>query len=352
MRPPPAVPVWKTTTTMLRSNAALSLSLCGLFALVLATGCDKPEEPKTDTKETKKPESKPLTDLIVGKAVELPAPLAKLTFGMAPADAEKALPGITEKLVDLEGFTDVSAGSFSMDKGDSKVLTSVRISFPKEAGDVEKMVTEKWGAPRKVKDLSDTVLVWFNPEKGLRARLKKGFGDGMELEFSAYMPFETLLGTDKTKFGFEKTPLLGLNLAGLHKEYGDVLEVLTKEQAEKKREEMKKMFGDQIDALGEAQASTDIHLLPTELESYNTTVWPRFNKETGLIESVRMTIPFEGEEGGADRLMAAMKKAWGEPKEEEKYGSKRWVFSEEPFITVEDSIGRSWEIEKLAKRDD
>ena len=160
-----------------------------------------------------------------------------------------------------------------------------------------------------------------------------------------------LIGTDKTKFGFEKTPLLGLDLAGLHKEYGDVLEVLTKEQAEKKREEMKKMFGDQIDQLGEAQASTDIHLLPTENESYHTTVWPTFNKETGLIESVRFTVPFEGEEGGAERLMAAMKKAWGEPKEEEKYGSKRWVFSEEPFITVEDSIGKSWEIEKQAKRD-
>jgi len=31
-----------------------------------------------------------------------------------------------------------------------------------------------------------------------------------------------------------------------------VLEVLTKEQAEKKREEMKTMFGDQIDKLGAA----------------------------------------------------------------------------------------------------
>ena len=139
-------------------------------------------------------------------------------------------------------------------------------------------------------------------------------------------------------------------MAGLSKDYAGVLEVLTKEQAGKKREEMKKMFGDKMDMLGEAQASTDIHLPPTELESFRTTVWPTFDKETGLIESVRMTVPFEGEEGAADRLMAAMKKAWGEPKEEEKYGKKVYVFSEEPFITVEDSIGRSWEIEKMAKR--
>jgi hypothetical protein len=336
---------------MKRPNSAASIALSGLFALVLATACDKGEEAKPDTKEEKKVEKKPLAELFPSKAVELPPPLAKLTFGMTNADAEKALPGITTKLVDLEGFEDVSAGSFSLDKGDTEVLASVRLSIPKTE-DVTKLLTEKWGAPRTTKELDDTVLVWFNPEKGLRARLKPGFGDNQDLEFSAYMPFETLIGTDKTKFGFEKTPLLGLDLKGLTKEYGDVLEVLTKEEAEKKREEMKKMFGDQIDALGEAQASTDIHLLPTELESYRTTVWPRFNKETGLIESVRFTVPFDSEEGAADKLMATMKKAWGEPKEEEKYGSKRWVFSEEPFIVVEDSIGKSWEIEKLAKRDD
>jgi hypothetical protein len=342
-------PSYRTTTAMNRPNAAILL--CGLFALALTTACDKePPKSDTDTKETKK-ESKPIAELIQGKAVELPAPLAGLTFGMTKADAEKAMPGITDKLVDLEGFDDVSAGSFSTDKGDTEVLTSVRISFPKEAGDVEKTITEKWGAPRKLKELDEPVMAWFNPEKGLRARLKKGFGDGMDLEFSAYMPFEKLIGTDKTKFGFEKTPLIGLDLAGLNKDYADVLEVLSKEQAEKKREEMKKMFGDQIDMLGEAQASTDIILPPTELESYRTTVWPTFDKETGKIESVRFTVPFEGEEGAADQLMATMKKVWGEPKEEEKYGNKVWVFSEEPFITVEDSIGRAWEIEKQAKRD-
>jgi hypothetical protein len=335
---------------MKRPNAAVSISLGGLLALVLATACDKTEEAKPDAaKEEKKVEKKATAELFPSKAVEMPPPLAKLTFGMTKADAEKAMPGITDKLVDLEGYGDISAGSFSTDKGDTEVLQSVRVSFPKEE-DVEKLLTEKWGAPRKTKELDDVVLVWFNPEKGLRARLKPSFGDGKDLEFSAYMPFEKLIGTDKTKFGFEKTPLLGLDLKGLTKEYGDVLEVLTKEQAEKKREEMKKMFGDQIDQLGEAQASTDIHLLPTELESFRTTVWPNFNKETGLIESVRFTVPFEGEEGAADALMATMKKVWGEPKEEEKYGSKIWVFSEEPFITVEDSIGRAWEIEKQAKR--
>lgn len=338
---------------MKRSTTAL-FALCGLLSFSLATGCDKEEkseEKKTDAEPEKKVEKKPVSDLIQGSAVELPPPLAKLNFGMTKDEAEKAMPGITDKLVDLEEYADVSAGSFSTERGDKEVLTSLRLSLPKEAGDVKKMLTDKWGEPRTTKDLSDEVLVWFNPEKGLRARLKKGFGDGMDLEFSAYMPFTKLIGTDTAKFGFETEPLIGLDLKGLNEHYGDVLEVLSKEEAEKKREEMKKMFGDQIDALGEAQASTDIHLLPTELESFRTTVWPRFDKESGKIESVRFTVPFEAEEGAADWMMGEMKKVWGEPKEEEKYGKKRFVFSEEPFITVEDSIGRSWEIEKQAKRD-
>jgi len=337
---------------MKTSPTALSVPLCGLFALVLATACDKGEEPaKTAPTVEKAVEVKPVTDLFPGKTVELPPPLAKLSFGMTEADAETALPGITKKLVKLEGYADISAGSFSTDKGDAKVLTSLRIAVPKEAGDLEKLLTEKWGAPRSTKDLGKTVLVWFNPEQGLRARLKEGFGDKKDLEFSAYMPFDKLIGADKDKFGFETTPLLGLDLAGLSKDYAKVLEVLTKEKAEKKRAEMKKMFGDKIDMLGEAQASTDLHLPPTELESFRTTVWPRFNKETGLIESVRMTVPYDSEEGAADRMMAVMKAVWGEPKEEEKYGRKRFVFSETPFITVQDSIGKSWEIQRELKRD-
>lgn len=335
---------------------ATQLLLTSVLSLAVLGGCDGGEkkDDKAADAETKKEEApkKPMADLFPGKSVELPPPLAKLELGAAEEKAEKVLAGITTKLVDLEGYEgDISVGSFSSERGPAKVLMSVRLSLPNKDGDVEKMLTEKWGAPRKIKDLSDMVPTWFNAEKGLRARLKKGYGeDKIDLEFSAYLPFEKLIGTDKNKFGFENEPLLGMNLEGLTKNYGDVLEQLTKEQAEKKRAEMRKMFGDSIDQLGEATASTDIKLLPTELESFTTTVWPTFNKETKTIESVRMTVPFEEEEGADKRMLDAMKKVWGEPKEEEKYGKKVYVFSEEPFLTVKDSIGRSWEIERQLKR--
>ncbi|MCR9163254.1 MAG: hypothetical protein ACE37F_23495 [Nannocystaceae bacterium] len=335
-------------TQLLLTTSVLSLALLG--------GCDsekKAEDSKEDAAEEKKPAKKPMAELFPGKSPELPPPLASVKLGGSEEEAEKAVPGLTSKLVALDEYEgDIKAGSFATDRGPAKVLVSMRLSVPTKGDELKAMLTEKWGEPKKQTELGKDVFAWYNAEKGLRVYLKESFSpDTKDVEYSAYMPFEKLIGTDKAKFGFETEPLLGMDLAGLNEHYGDVLEKLTKEEAKKKREQMKKMFGDKVDMLGEAQASTDIHLLPTELESYTTTVWPTFDKETGKIKSVRFTVPFEGQEGYDKELIATMKKVWGEPKEEEKYGKKRWVFSEEPFIVVEDSIGRAWEIEKMAKRD-
>jgi len=341
-------------THLLLMTSALSLALLG--------GCDDAEKKSDDAKEEKADEKtadeekapkKPMAELFPGTSPELPPPVAGVKFGGSKEEAEKVLEGLTTKLVTLEEYEgDISAGSFSTERGANEVLVSVRLSVSTKGDELEKMLTEKWGEPRKQVELSKDVFAWYNPETGLRVRLKESFRpDTKDLEYSQYTPFEELIGDDASKFGFENESLLGMDLEALTKNYGDVLEQLTKEQAQKKREEMKKMFGDKVDILGDAQASTDIKLPPTELEKYTTTVWPTFDKETGKIERVRFLVPHEGEEGFDEELMKMMTKTWGEPKEEEKYGKKRYVFSEEPFIVVEDSIGRAWEIEKMAKRD-
>lgn len=339
---------------MLRAKQILCTATGLSFLLLGACDTDGSEKEGAVAAASVKPApKKPVSELFPGTNVELPPPLAALEFGSSEAEAEKVLAGITTKLVDLEAYEgEVMVGSFTTQRGPAKVLVNVRLTVPSQGDELRTALTSSWGEPREIKELSANVYTWFNPENGLRATLKDGFGDDKkDIEYSAYLPFESLIGIDAKAFGFETQPLLGLDLAGLSEHYGDVLQKLTKEQAEKKRAEMRKMFGDSIDKLGGAQASTDIHLLPTELESYTTTVWPTFDKATGKIVAVRFTVPFEGEVGADKRLMDAMKKAWGEPKEEEKYGKKRYVFSEEPFLVVEDSIGRAWEIEKKAKRD-
>ena len=337
---------------MLRATRLLCTAC--VLSLPLLGGCDggPKDGAAADTPQAEAPR-KAVSELFPGKNVELPPPLAGLKFGSPEADAEAVLTGITTKLVDLGGYAeDVTVASFTTERGPAKVLVNVRLTVPSRGDELRATLMNAWGKPRELKGPSETVHTWFNPENGLRATLKDGFGDGeQDIEYSAYLPFESLIGTDTNAFGFETEPLLGMDVAGLGEHYGDVLQKLTKEQAEKKRAEMRKMFGDTMDKLGDAQASTDIHLLPTELESYTTTVWPMFDKATGKIVALRFTIPFEGEAGGDKRLMDAMKKAWGEPVEEEKYGKKRYVFSEDPFLVVEDSIGRAWEIEKKDKRD-
>ena len=330
--------------------ARLALSMSAL-SLVLLSGCDGAPEAggSGEAKETK-PSKKPMTELFPGSAPTLPPPLADLKFGASEANAEALLPGLTTALVDLDGYDGgVAAGSFSSKRGTSKVLLSLRLSVPTEGDALKTMLTEKWGAPKTQSELGKDIFTWYNPAEGLRVRLEDTVNPGKrDLEYSAYIPFATLIGSDSTKFGFETEPLLGLDLEGLDEHYGHVLETLTKEQAEKRRETMKAMFGDE---LGDRQTGTDLQLLPTELEPFVTTVWPTFDKDTRTIERIRFTIPFAGQEGFADELMATMKTAWGEPKVEERHGKTRWVFSEEPFIVVEDSIGRAWEIEKSAKRD-
>lgn len=328
------------------STTALSLALLGCDGGEPSKGSDD-----TKTKEAT-PAKKPMADLFPGTAPTLPPPLAGLKFGGSEAEAEALLPGLTTELVALDDYDGgVAAGSFSSERGGSKVLLAMRLSVPTQGDALKTMLTETWGAPTQQTELGKDIFTWYNPDEGLRVRLKQTFSpDKRDLEYSAYLPFETLIGTNASKFGFETHPLLGMDLAGLDEHYGDVLEKLTEEQAEKRRETMKAMFGDAFDEQGDTQTGTDLQLLPTELEAFVTTVWPTFDKETGTIERIRFTVPFEGQEGFADELMAAMKKAWGEPKEEEALGKKRWVFSEEPFLVVEDSIGRAWEIEKSAKR--
>lgn len=338
---------------MPRASRLFLSTVAASFALLGACdGSNDSTEAKGPTPETK-PAKTPLAELFPADAPRLPPPLADLKLGGSEAEAEAVLPGITTALVELDNYEGgVAAGSFSTERGPAKVLVAMRLSVPTKGDALQTMLTERWGQPEKQVELGKDVFTWYNPNEGLRVRLKKSFSpDKKDLEYSAYLPFEALIGTEPARFGFETEPLLGLDLAGLNQHYGDVLEKLTKEQAEKKREKMKAMFGDRVDMLGELQASTDIHLLPTELESFTTTVWPTFDKDTGTIERIRFTVPFEGQEGFDDVLMAAMKKAWGEPKEEQKLGKTRWVFSESPFIVVEDSIGRAWEIEKSVRRE-
>lgn len=282
-------------------------------------------------------------ELFTSKVPELPGPLAKLTFGMSEAEVTKAVPEIDGGYAKAAEYKDTWLGYYIPDKG--KKLQSVRVVVEAEGADIEKILTAAWGEPKRGTELDQPKLFWFNADKGIRATISKGYGKEKEVQFEAYLPAAKLLGEGKDKLGFETSPLLGASYDDLKKNYANYLEVLTKEEAEQQREQIEKMTGQKLDVLGEATASTNIDLPPTEYGSSFTRVNPTL--EGGKIVRFRVGIDYEPLPAAKDEIFAMLKAKWGEPKEQEDLGRKQWVFNAAaPKVVVEDDdISKKWDIE-------
>lgn len=336
--------------------SAIKRSFTAVLALPLllalpACGDKKPKEAAKDAKpKVEKVENKPLSTLFTGKKVTIPAPYGALKFGMTKAEAKAAMPELPEdgtiKLPEYEG-TWFNTGVDS----DSNELSRVYFTAPR--AEVLKLMTAQWGPPQTAKDLSEEVLWWFNPEAELRASLSAASSDGeAHVEFTHYWPATKFLG-EGPGLGFEKpAPLLGLSLADYNAKYGEWIERLSEADAAKRQAEIKKFAGAKAGALmGKPSASMDLNFPPLEWGKYWTRVYPSWS-EKGTIDRYWFSVEFESHPEAKAELMALMVKKWGEPKEEEKYGDKLLVFSEEPFITVEeDTISKAWKVYVEPKRD-
>lgn len=326
-------------------------SLALAFALLAIPACDKPAETsKTDDKaakdgkgDAKAPASeKDPKELFTSKVPELPAPLAALKFGMTEEEIKKAAPDI-EAYGKSKEFKDTYLGYYVPD--DKKTLQSVRVVVEAEGVSLEKLLTAAWGEPKRGENLGNPKLFWFNPEKEIRASIDTGYGKEKEVQFDPYLPAKKLLGEGKEKLGIETTPLLGATVEDLQKNYAQYLEVMTKEQAEEQRKQIEKMAGQNLDALGAAGPSTNLDLLPTEYGSSFTRINPTF--EGGKMVRYRVGIAFEQFPPAKDEILALLKAKWGEPKEQEEYGQKQWLFNAAApkVIVKDDDISKQWDIE-------
>jgi hypothetical protein len=321
------------------------------FALALAllspVACDKSAEPaKTDdkaaAKEAPAPAAKDPKELFTAKVPELPGPLAKLKFGMTEEEIKKAAPEV-EAYGKSKEFKDTYLGYYVPD--DKKALQSVRVVVEGDGVSLEKILVAAWGEPKRGTALGNPKLFWFNPEKEIRATIDTGYGKQNEVQFEPYLPAKKLLGEGKEKLGIETTPLLGATPEDLQKNYAQYLEVMTKEQAEEQRKRIEKMAGQNLDALGAAGASTNLDLPPTEFGSSFTRINPTI--EGGKIVRFSVGIPFEPFPPAKDEILALLKAKWGDPKEQEEYGRKQWLFNPAaPKVIVEaDDISNEWDIE-------
>ncbi len=280
--------------------------------------------------------------LFTGKAPELPGPLAKLSFGMTAEEITKAAPELEDGYASAKEYADTWFGYYVPEE--RKTMTSVRVVVETEGFELEKVLTAAWGEPKRGTYLEHAKLFWFNPEKEIRATVSMGYGKEKEVEFERYLPAARLLGEGKDRLGIETTPLLGATYEDLTKNYGQWLEILTKEQAERQRAQIEAMTGKKLDILGDAVPSTNIDLLPTEYGNSFTRVSPTL--EGGKIVRLRLGIDYEQFPPAKDEILALLKAKWGEPTEQEKYGRKQWLFNAAPKVIVEDNeTSGAWDVE-------
>jgi hypothetical protein len=325
-----------------RSHAAL----LALPLLLAVAACDKDKKPEGDSKavdEKPKVEKKDPATLFTGDKVTLPAVYGALTLGMTQDEAKKAMPNLPEDgTIETEEFPDLRFNSDFDD--DSKKLTRVYFSLPK--ADAIKFVTAKWGEPKKGTDLGKEVLWWFNPEGNLRVSVADSFSEGEAyVEFTAYWPVKQLLGEGKEIAFAKDAPLLGLTAAELEAKYPTWIKKESEAEAKQNQEDIAKLAGEEAKAImGKPTASIDLEYPPTEWAKYWTPVHLSWSDE-GKIERYWFGIDFEPHPAAKDELMAFFKAKWGEPTEEDDYGDKLFVFSQDPRIEVkEDTISNKWDI--------
>lgn len=329
---------------------ATTRSIAALFALPLLLvqpACGKKadsQDSNSDQAEAPKVENKELSTLFTGDKPTLPPPVAALKLGMSEDEGKAALPSMDEGTIKPAEYPELWFAA-DFDK-QSKQLRRIYFNLPK--AEAVELMSAQWGEPSKATDLGKEVLWWFNPEAELRVSLSDSFSAGeAHVEFTHYWPLAKFLG-EGPELAFQKdAPLLGLSVAELEAKYGPWVEKQSEEEAAKKQEDIKKMAGDEAGALlGKPTASINLEYPPTEWAKYWTPVYLSWSDD-GKIERVWFGLDFEPHPPAKDQIMALLQSKWGEPKvEQKKYGDGMiHVFSEQPFITVEeDTISGKWNV--------
>jgi hypothetical protein len=328
----------------IKRTLVVTLALPLLMSL---SACTKPDADKDKDKPAEdvapKVEKQDPATLFAGDKVTLPTVYGALKLGMTQDEAKAAMADLPEDgTIKTEAYDGIWFNTDFDD--DTTKLTRVYFNLPK--ADAIKFATEKWGAPKEGTDLGKPVQWWFNGADNLRVSIGDSFSEGeAHVEFTSYWPVTQLIGEGK-EIAFEKdAPLLGLTPADLDAKYAVWVKKESEEDAKKSQEDIAKLAGEEAKVLmGKPTASIDLEYPPTEWGKYWTPVHLSWTDD-GKIERFWFGIDFESHPAAKDEIFALFKAKWGEPKEEEEYGDKIFVFSDQPRIEVEeDTISGKWDI--------
>lgn len=304
---------------MYRRATRIVVCTLSIGALAVACGGEKSDNKQSGDKSGggAKVAKKPLTELFASKSVTLVGPLAKLSFGMSKADAEKAAPELFKSSMGLESeeFEGVMFSPY-IDR-DKDALTGVSVFLPKGAGEAE--ITGAWGPGVKVEVSSrGESLVWWNKEAKLRAALFEN-----TLSIKPYLPLGEFLGEGAQGFGFEKPQsVIGATPEQLTKAYG-------------------KKFDNANDTIAY------IEMPPLKYGRSKTRV--SLTKREGKVARMQIWIPFGPDK---DAIKAAVEKKFGGPAKEVEegvapYTKKRQMLSD--MVEIKEQKGR-WYLEVAAPK--
>lgn len=283
-------------------------------ALVLALGCSKKsdnagkassEAKTTETsKEPAEKAKKPLDAAWLGKAVVPPGELAKIKLGSTKDDAMKAFPELDKVEMAETGFEGVS---YAVQDGLEGMETMIRLPADKLA-----VIEQAWGPGQKVDRGGKPVVVWFNPEQGIRAAFSDEGKNKAYLRFEPYTPLAKVLGE------------------------GPQIALLDKPFEGKTEDEVKALYPNLVGKTGGMRVPS------TEWEFGSGTPLSAYAK-TGKVQSLSFSIPFKTPEGQAE-IMKLVEAKWGKAKGEVPFGSvggeKTFVYSKkDPHVEITEPGG-------------
>jgi len=172
---------------------AMKLALLALALFACGSKDDKKQEPAGSATPTVKPAS----ELFTGTQVTLPAPLAKVRFGMTDAEAKAAA---TDG--DVPAFDHVKAHVSISKKGG---VYSMYIELPDTLDAAKAYLAQKWGQPLTKNDaIGRPEYYWNAPDAGLQAKLVESKPRSI-LYFSQILPFTKMLA-----LAFDKQQVIGM----------------------------------------------------------------------------------------------------------------------------------------------
>ncbi|MEC9072527.1 MAG: hypothetical protein VX938_09125 [Myxococcota bacterium] len=187
-------------------------------------------------------------------------------------------------------------------------------------------LTGAWGPPR-TEGAGET---WIDVDTGYRATTQT-YDAVTRVNFSPVVPLEDLIAPESPILGFEQTPLLELNQAGVETEHPLSLRRWSKGEIEQDPK-LFPVMGDHLKVRSSKRPALTIGLPGTELSELPIYVRPRFAGASKRVKSFELVIPYGGSADGPTRIHDLLEQKYGPGVAGKRGDAEAMVYGDGPQI--------------------